>query len=115
VDDPNVHTVSVTEPNFLHRENGTAVVTAGKHLWIEKPVGLNASDAPEVVRAAEAHGVATAVGFNYHNAPTVAAAQKPISAGELGEITHGRFYFPQRLRRAPRRRPELAIPAGSGR
>ena len=39
VDDPNVQAVSVTAPNFLHREIGTAVVTTGKHLWIEKPVG----------------------------------------------------------------------------
>ena len=40
VDDPGIRAVSVTAPNFLHREIGTAVVNAGKHLWIEKPVGL---------------------------------------------------------------------------
>src|SRR3954471_18191395 len=30
--------VSVTAPNFLHREIGVAVAESGKHLWIEKPV-----------------------------------------------------------------------------
>lgn len=93
VADPGVTAVSVTAPNFLHREIGTAVVAAGKHLWIEKPVGLNSSDALAVARAAEAHGVQTAVGFNYRNAPAVAAARELIAAGELGEITHARFYF----------------------
>ena len=29
-------------PNFLHRELGTAFARAGKHIWIEKPVGLTA-------------------------------------------------------------------------
>ena len=93
VDDPDIRAVSVTAPNFLHREIGTAVVNAGKHLWIEKPVGLSVSDALAVARAAEARGVATAVGFNYRNAPAVAAARELIAAGELGEITHARFYF----------------------
>jgi predicted dehydrogenase len=93
VDDPDIRAVSVTAPNFLHREIGTAVVNAGKHLWIEKPVGLSFSDALAVARAAEARGVATAVGFNYRNAPAVAAARELIAGGELGEITHARFYF----------------------
>src|SRR3954467_15978069 len=45
LEDPRVAAVSVTAPNFLHREIGTAVAQAGKHLWIEKPVGLSADDA----------------------------------------------------------------------
>ena len=39
---PDVDVVSVTAPNWLHREIGVAVAEAGKHLWIEKPVGLGA-------------------------------------------------------------------------
>src|SRR5262245_61358314 len=64
VDDPDIRAVSVTAPNFLHREIGTAVVNAGKHLWIEKPVGLSVSDALAVARDEDARGAATAVGFN---------------------------------------------------
>ena len=41
VADPAVEAVSVTAPNALHREIGVAVAEAGKHLWIEKPVGLS--------------------------------------------------------------------------
>lgn len=93
LDDPAIRVVSVTAPNFLHREIGTAVIDAGKHLWIEKPVGLNAADALAVARAVDARGVQTAVGFNYRNAPAVAAARALIAGGELGNITHARFYF----------------------
>src|SRR3954465_8534781 len=46
--DPDIAAVSVTAPNFLHREIGVAVAEAGKHLWIEKPVGLTAADAVAV-------------------------------------------------------------------
>ncbi|GAA1479995.1 Gfo/Idh/MocA family oxidoreductase [Gordonia sinesedis] len=90
VADPTVAAVSVTAPNFLHREIGCAVAEAGKHLWIEKPVGLSADDARAVAGAAHAAGVVTAVGFNYRNAPAVEVARAMIAAGEIGEVTHAR-------------------------
>ena len=58
--DPDIQAVSVTAPNFLHREIGVAVAEAGKHLWIEKPVGLTAADAVAVRDAVHAHGVSAA-------------------------------------------------------
>ena len=49
--DPDVHAVSIAAPNFLHREIGVAMAEAGKHIWIEKPVGLTADDARAVADA----------------------------------------------------------------
>jgi predicted dehydrogenase len=86
LDDPRIGAVSVTAPNFLHREMGSAVVAAGKHLWIEKPVGLTASDARAV-----AGDVQIAVGFNYRNAPAVEKARDLLRGGEIGDVTHARF------------------------
>lgn len=88
--DPRVEAVSVTAPNFLHREIGVAMAEAGKHLWIEKPVGLTAADARAVADAVAASGVQGAVGFNYRNAPAVEAARDLIAAGEIGTVTHAR-------------------------
>jgi predicted dehydrogenase len=89
--DPRVQAVSVAAPNFLHREIGVGLAEAGRHIWIEKPVGLTADDARAVAAAARASGVQGAVGFNYRNAPAVAAARDLIANGELGTITHARF------------------------
>jgi predicted dehydrogenase len=91
--DPRVQAVSVTAPNWLHREIGVAVAAAGRHLWIEKPVGLTADDARAVADAAAATGVQGAVGFNYRNAPAVAQARHMLAAGEIGRVTHARFHF----------------------
>lgn len=88
--DPRVQAVSITAPNFLHREIGVAMAEAGKHIWIEKPVGLTAGDAREVASAAEKAGVRGTVGFNYRNAPAVEAARELIASGELGTVTHVR-------------------------
>ncbi|MFE1192814.1 Gfo/Idh/MocA family protein [Streptomyces olivaceoviridis] len=89
--DPRVQAVSVTAPNFLHREIGVAMAEAGKHLWIEKPVGLTADDARAVADAVAKAGVRGTVGFNYRNAPAVEAARELIAAGEIGTVTHVRI------------------------
>ncbi|WP_037142836.1 Gfo/Idh/MocA family protein [Rhodococcoides fascians] len=91
--DESIGAVSITAPNFLHRTIGTAMVEAGKHIWIEKPVGLSADDARAVARAADKAGVQTAVGFNYRNAPAVEEAKALIASGEIGTVTHARFRF----------------------
>ncbi|PNG22537.1 Gfo/Idh/MocA family protein [Streptomyces cahuitamycinicus] len=88
--DPRVKAVSITAPNFLHREIGVAMAEAGKHIWIEKPVGLSAEDARAVADAVATAGVQGTVGFNYRNAPAVEAARELIASGEIGTVTHVR-------------------------
>ncbi|MEV6589535.1 Gfo/Idh/MocA family protein [Streptomyces acidicola] len=89
--DPRVQAVSITAPNFLHREIGVAMAEAGKHIWIEKPVGLAAEDARAVADAVSKAGVQGTVGFNYRNAPAVAAAREIVASGEIGTVTHVRI------------------------
>ena len=90
VNDPSVDVISVTAPNSLHREIGVAVAQAGKHLWIEKPVGLSASDAEAVAGAVRGAGVQAAVGFNYRNAPAIELAARLIADEEIGRVTNAR-------------------------
>ena len=90
VADPAVEVISVTAPNALHREVGVAVADAGKHLWIEKPVGLSAADARAVAKAVAASGVQATVGFNYRAIPAVAQLRQLVADGEIGTPTHAR-------------------------
>lgn len=91
--DPAVDVVSVTAPNALHREIGVAVAEAGKHLWIEKPVGLDAADARAVRDAVASAGVQCTVGFNYRAVPAVAALRALVSDGAIGAPTHARVHL----------------------
>lgn len=88
LDAPDIDAVSITAPNFAHREIGEAFAAAGKHIWIEKPVGVTADDAIAVRDAVRASGVQAAVGFNYRNAPAVEEMRRRITAGEIGRVTH---------------------------
>ncbi|MFD3618532.1 Gfo/Idh/MocA family protein [Streptomyces sp. NPDC058676] len=88
--DPRVRAVSITAPNFLHREIGVAMAEAGKHVWIEKPVGLTVADARAVADAVATARVQGTVGFNYRNAPAVESARRLIGSGGIGTVTHVR-------------------------
>ena len=81
-----VDAVSVTGPNDIHREVAVAAAEAGKHVWVEKPVGRDVGEARAVAVAVHASSVQSAVGFNYRNAPAVERARELIGEGRLGRI-----------------------------
>lgn len=83
-----VDAVSVTGPNFIHRDVAVAAARAGKHVWVEKPVGRGLAETREVAEAVAQAGVAGAVGFNYRHAPAVQAARELVAGGRLGRIEH---------------------------
>ncbi|MCO5985310.1 Gfo/Idh/MocA family oxidoreductase [Actinoallomurus spadix] len=91
--DPGIDAVSVTAPNAYHRDMAVAAARAGKHQWIEKPVGLTAGDARAAAEAAARAGVQATVGFNYRNFPAVARARRLIAEGAIGTPAHARVTF----------------------
>jgi len=93
IHDPNIDVVDICAPNFLHKEIALAAIAAGKHVYSEKPLALNAADAREMTEAAERAGVKTLVGFNYIKNPTVQFAKQLIARGDIGEVVHFRGVF----------------------
>ncbi len=91
--DPEVDAVSITAPNFMHREMALAAAEAGKHFWGEKPLGRFASETAEIAEAAERAGIRTIVGLNYRHPPAVQHAKALIDSGALGAINHFRMQF----------------------
>jgi predicted dehydrogenase len=86
VSDPAVDIVDVCTPNHLHREMVLAALAAGKHVYCEKPLALNAADAAEMVAAADRAGVCHLVGFNYPCNPMLQTAREIVATGEIGEL-----------------------------
>ena len=79
--------VSITGPNFIHRDVAVAAAGAGKHIWVEKPAGRHASETAEIADAVHAAGVQSAAGFNYRNVPAVELARQLIADGRIGPVT----------------------------
>jgi predicted dehydrogenase len=93
VEHPEVEAVSITAPNYLHREVAVAAARVGKHIWLEKPCGRFPAETYEIERVVEGAGVMCIIGLMYRQAPAVEYAKELIAAGELGEITHYRGFF----------------------
>ncbi len=90
VADPDIDVVDICSPNFLHKEMALEAIKQGKHVYCEKPLALNSTDAKLMAEAAKKAGVKTLVGFNYMKNPTAQLAKEIISNGEIGEVVH--FY-----------------------
>jgi predicted dehydrogenase len=94
VADPAVDVVDICSPNYLHRDMALAAIAAGKHVWCEKPLALDAAEAEEVADAAARAGVVHLVGFNYSLNPLIRLAQSMIAGGDIGTVLgfSGRYF-----------------------
>ncbi len=84
--DPDVDGVVIATQNTTHHELVTAAATAGKHVFVEKPMTLSVESGRRAVAAAEAADVVLQVGHNQRRQPANRRLKRLIDAGELGTI-----------------------------
>lgn len=66
---PDVDAVSISTPPFLHYDMAKAVLEAGKHLILEKPLNLNAQETRELYHLANRQGVVAVADFEFRFVP----------------------------------------------
>jgi predicted dehydrogenase len=90
-----VDVVVITSPPYFHPEHLETVVAAGKHVYCEKPVAVDAPGAKRVMRAGEqAQGrLSLDVGFQIRSAPPFVELVNRIHGGALGKIACGEAYY----------------------
>ena len=79
IDDPDVEVVVVATPHDTHEELVVQALTAGRHVWCEKPLALTAAGLDAVESAWRSSGCQLMVGFNRRWSPAVQAAQKVLA------------------------------------
>lgn len=82
--DSAVEAVIVCTPNMTHEQLGLQVLTAGKHLLMEKPLALTSEGARAVADEAAARGLALAVGHSHRFTDQSLAVREVIDAGDIG-------------------------------
>jgi predicted dehydrogenase len=95
VESREIDLIDIASPNDTHREIAIAAARAGKMVMCEKPLGRNASESEDMVKAVADAGVANMVWYNYRRVPAVTLAKQLIDAGRLGKIFHYRTVFLQ--------------------
>lgn len=84
--DPSIEGVVLATPHSQHGDQVRKAAAAGKHVFIEKPFTLTASDAASAIDAMKKSGKVLAVGFNRRFHPSMAALRERYKDGRLGEL-----------------------------
>ncbi|MET3203820.1 MULTISPECIES: Gfo/Idh/MocA family oxidoreductase [unclassified Arthrobacter] len=80
---PDIDIVYVCTPHNFHHEAAVLAVDAGKHVLVEKPIGLNAAQARDIAARAEAAGVFAAEAMWSFFLPKFDVIRQILDAGTL--------------------------------
>jgi predicted dehydrogenase len=112
VADPQVDAIYVATPHPAHKENVILALNAGKPVLCEKPFAVNATEAQQMVDAANKNGVALMEAMWARFLPHYAQVRQIIQSGVLGKIHTIHADHGQRL--ADQNIPRLVEPALAG-
>jgi len=82
---PDIEAVDVALPSHLHHEVGRAVLEAGKHLLMEKPMAISIADCDDLVQLARAKGLQIAVGHEFRYSALWGKVKELVDAGAIGD------------------------------
>lgn len=85
-DNPDIDAIYIITPNALHKDQVIRTAKAGKHAICEKPMGINAAEGEEMVKACKQAGVRLLVGYRMHFEPNTVEVIRMRRDGELGDI-----------------------------
>jgi len=103
VNHPDVEAVVVASPDSFHEEQGLAVLEAGKHLLLEKPMAITVEGCDRLLAAHKKTNVVFGLGLCMRYMPLFTKMKEIIASGDIGEVkaywcNHyvgkgGHFYF----------------------
>lgn len=93
LDRDDIDVVSVCTPNSLHEEMVTALLKAGKNVYVDKPLTTDAASALRILEAAKQSSGRIQLVMNNRFLPATLRAKQIAEEGRLGEIIgfHARY------------------------
>lgn len=88
LNDAEIDAVVVATPVRFHYEMAKACLSAGKHVFIEKPMARTVAEAEELVALADRKGLVIMVGHTFLFSPAVRRMKQIVEAGDIGEVQY---------------------------
>jgi len=85
--DPDVKGIVVLSETSGHRDLVLGAAKAGKHLFVEKPLGVTAAESREMAEAIEKAGLLFTTGYFMRTDPKVLFLREQVAKGAFGRIT----------------------------
>jgi predicted dehydrogenase len=117
---PDIEAVVLATPHSQHEAQALAVLGAGKHVFVEKPLALDLAGARRIAAAAHETSLVLGVGFNRRFHPSIGELRARVRDGRLGGIvamvaqhttSTAPFVAPANWRAAPEEAPGGAFTA----
>jgi len=86
IEDPSIDAVAIATPVSTHFELGMAVLKAGKHLWLEKPMTETAMQARKLIDEADKRKLVLLVDHTFIYTGAVRKMHEIIKSGDLGRV-----------------------------
>jgi predicted dehydrogenase len=86
IDDDDLDAVVVATPPITHAELALAALRRNKHVFVEKPLALETSDAERVAREASDRGLCLIVGHVLLHHPAIRKLKELLETEELGDV-----------------------------
>jgi predicted dehydrogenase len=86
INDPQIDAVVIATPVSSHFDLALAVLKAGKHVLVEKPLAANSDQARQLIDEAAARKLVLLVDHTFVYTDAVRKIRELISSGQLGEI-----------------------------
>ena len=81
-----IHIINVCSPNDNHKSVVLDALRAGKHIYCDKPLALDVSEAEEICALAAATPTVQQMTFNYRFVPAMMRARQLVEQGFLGDL-----------------------------
>lgn len=88
IDDPEVDAVYIATPPGSHLEYTLAAAKAGKAVYVEKPMALNASECSTMIAACQEAQVPLFVAFYRRALPRFLKVKELLEAGAIGDVRY---------------------------
>ncbi len=89
--DPAVDAVVIATPTLLHAPIALAAISAGKHVLVEKQLGMNYAETLQMYEAAQSAGVRHMTAFTYRFVPAMRYLKHLVGQGMIGLPRHLRI------------------------
>ena len=86
LNDPALEAVVIATPARTHHALAHQALTAGKHVFVEKPLAMSSAEARDLIALAESQGRVLMVGHIFEYNPAVLHIKSLLQAGEVGDV-----------------------------
>lgn len=93
LDKKNVDIITIATPDHSHAKLAVDGMKAGRHVFVEKPVGLAPAEGEAMIAAQQSTGRQLQVGNQQRSSPETLQLLALIRAGELGEIYEAQTWY----------------------